>query len=142
MITRTALILSVLVLSTSTSTSGSGYRARSKGKSAVLKLTASKRIADVPAKIRFLAYIKGGRDDDPSLYCPDVEWDFQHAVFRDTRDCPEYREGTRIQRAYEVEHTFEKEGVYRVEARLIRREQVVLRGHVEVTVRKTGLRAR
>ncbi len=119
-----------------------GSSFRSNGKAAVLKLSASPRIGNVPAKIQFHAFIEGGRDDDPSLYCPDVEWDFQDAVFRDTRDCPEYEEGTRIQRAYETAHTFETVGVYQVEVRLIRRERVVLKGNIEVRVQKSGFRGR
>jgi hypothetical protein len=136
MISKAAVLLSVLLFAAPDPSHGSD------GKAPVLKLTASPRIGEVPAKIQFHAFIAGGRDDDSSLYCPDVEWDFKDAVFRDTRDCPEYQEGTRIQRAYETDHTFETVGVYDVEVRLIRRERVVLKGHIEVRVQNSGLQGR
>lgn len=136
MIARVTLLLSLLLLAST----GSSHR--SMGKAAVLRLSASPRFGEVRAKIQFHANIEGGRDDDPSLYCPDVEWDFKDAFFRDTRDCPEYHEGTRIQRAYETSHIFETPGVYDVEVRLVRRERVVLKAKIEVTVRGSGLQGR
>jgi hypothetical protein len=104
-----------------------------------LRLSADSRYSDLPATVRFTAYIGGGRDDDPMLYCPDVLWNFQSVEYRDERDCEPYAPGRRIQRAYVAEHTFEREVAIDVEVRILQRGRTVLRATAEIQVRQSAI---
>lgn len=115
---------------------------RREGATAHIRLTAERRVSALPATVRFHAFIEGGRDDEPLLYCPDVVWNFQAAQFRDERDCEPYAPGARIQRAYVADHTFEREGVYDVEVRLLQRGRSVLSATVEIMVRRNAVTIR
>lgn len=105
-----------------------------------VRLTAeAKHVFAFPATVQFHAFIDGGRNDDPELYCLDVVWDFQGVEYLDERDCDPYVPGSRIQRAFVAEKTFELEGHYEVEVRLLQRGRTVLTGRVEVVVRRNAL---
>ena len=104
-----------------------------------LRLSVDSRYSELPATLRFTAFIDGGRDDDPMLYCPDVLWNFQSVVYRDERDCEPYEPGRRIQRAYVAEHTFEREVAIDVEVRILQRGRTVLRAKAEIQVRRSAV---
>lgn len=105
-----------------------------------LRVTAeAKHVFALPATIQFHAFIDGGRNDDPTLYCPDVVWDFQGVEYLDKRDCDPHEPGSRIQRAFAGERTFELEGQYDVKVRLLQRGRTVLSGQVEILVRRNAV---
>lgn len=105
-----------------------------------LRVTAeAKHVFAFPATVHFHAFVDGGPHDNPELYCPDVVWDFQDVRYFDGRDCVPYEPGSRIQRAFSAEHTFELEGQYSITVRLVQRGRTVLTGQVEILIRRNAL---
>lgn len=93
-------------------------RAQGVGKKVSLSLKASPSVSFAPARIVFLAELRG--DDAESLYCPTVEWEWGDGTtsLAET-DCIPYEEGkSQIKRRYTVDHQYKNPGNFRVFLRL------------------------
>jgi len=105
-------------------------------KKPTLELKASPMMSFTPAKIRFVAEVKGGPNDFEDLYCPTVEWDWNDDTTSESSvDCEPYQPGkSEIPRRFTVEHVFKVAGLYRVKIRLKRKARVILFADVQVQV--------
>ncbi len=108
-----------------------------------LTVKASPVMSFVPAKIRFVGELKGGRNDDEDLYCPTVEWDWSDGTSSESSaDCEPYEAGkSQIPRRFTTEHEYKIPGAYRVQLRLKKKSRVVISASVHVEV-NGGLVAR
>jgi hypothetical protein len=115
---------------------GQGANEAPKLKKPRLNLRATPRIALSPASVLVVAEIEGGADDDESLYCPEIEWDWDDGG-RSTAesDCPPLEAGMKIERRFSSRHEFRRAGVYNVKVQFIRGEKRLLSATVGVTVR-------
>ena len=75
------------------------------GKKASLSLKVTPAVAFAPARMVFLAELRGG-DDEETLYCPTVEWDWGDGTTSLAEaDCSPYEAGkSQIKRRYAVDH--------------------------------------
>jgi hypothetical protein len=106
-----------------------------------LTLKASQMMGFTPAKIRFVAEVKGGPDDYEDLYCPSVEWDWgDDTTSESSVDCEPYQTGkSQITRRFTIEHVFNSPGQFRVRIRLKKKTRVVLTADVVVDI-TSGIR--
>lgn len=105
-------------------------------KKPTLTVKATPVMSFTPAKIRFVAEVKGGPNDYEDLYCPTVEWDWNDdTTSESSADCEPYRAGTSvIPRRFTIEHVYKLAGNYRVQIRLKKKSRVVLSATVQVQV--------
>ena len=115
---------------------GSTDRPGQQGKKASLTLKANPMMSFTPAKIRFVAELKGGSNDTQELYCPTIEWDWNDDTTSEvTVDCEPYLAGkTQITRRFTTEHEYKFPGAYRVQIRLKRKNRVIISGSVLIQV--------
>jgi hypothetical protein len=107
-----------------------------KPKKARLNLRATPRVALAPASVLVVAEIAGGVDDDESLYCPEIEWDWDDGGRSVAEsDCPPFEAGTKLERRFSSRHEFRRPGVYNVRVQLSRGDRPVLSATINVTVR-------
>jgi hypothetical protein len=94
-----------------------------------------------PARVVITAELRGGAVDDPELYCPEVEWDWGDGTKSEaTENCEPYEAGkSTIKRRWTTTHTFETQGMYRVQLRLKRGQRTIASGNNTVQV-KPGVR--
>jgi hypothetical protein len=94
-----------------------------------------------PARVVITAELKGGAVDDPELYCPEVEWDWGDGTRSEsTENCEPYEAGkSTIKRRWTTTHTFDTQGMYRVQLRLKRGSRTIASGNNTVQV-KAGVR--
>jgi hypothetical protein len=113
----------------------SGQEARP-AKKPSLTLKSSQMMGFTPAKIRFVAEVKGGPDDYEDLYCAAVEWDWgDDTTSESSVDCEPYQPGkSQITRRFTVEHIFKIAGQYRVKIRLKKKTRVVLTADVLIEI--------
>jgi hypothetical protein len=90
-----------------------------------------------PARISFLAELRGGSNDYADFYCATVEWDWGDGTRSEfAADCEPYERGSsEIRRRFITEHRFETAGDYRVQFRLKQGNKVVGSGSTTVRVR-------
>lgn len=112
-----------------------------KPKKPSVSVKASPSVSFSPARIVFVADLKGGSDDFEEFYCADVEWEWGDGTESEkSMDCEPYEAGTsKIQRHFTTEHRYETAGEYRVVFRLRRQDKIVGAGTTIVRVRP-GLR--
>jgi hypothetical protein len=110
-------------------------------KKASLALRVSPPIAFSPARIVATAELKGGAADDPDLYCPEIEWDWGDGTKSEqTENCEPFEPGkSTVKRRWTSSHTFDMQGVYRVQLRLKRGPKTIATGSNNVQV-KPGVR--
>jgi hypothetical protein len=108
----------------------------SQAKKPTLALKATPMMSFTPAKIRFVAEVKGGPNDYEDLYCPSVEWDWNDdTTSESTADCEPYQAGkSEIPRRFTIEHVYKVAGTYRVQIRLKKKSRVVMSANVFVQV--------
>jgi hypothetical protein len=112
-------------------------QAQEKPKKPSVSLKATPAISFSPAKISFVADIKGGSDDFEEFYCATILWEWGDGTeSENTTDCDPYEAGkTKIQRRFSTQHFYETAGEYRVVFRLKRQDKVVGSGTTTVRVR-------
>ena len=124
------LVVLVGLLGPTTSVAGA-----SKPKSFALELRVTPRFAFSPARLLFVAELKGGEDSE-ELYCPQLEWEFEDGGKSvEEGDCPAYEAGMRIERHYSISHDFRRAGAYNVTLTLSKAGRVLRRQTLQVTVR-------
>jgi PKD domain len=98
-------------------------------------------IAFSPARVVITAELRGGAVDDPDLYCPEVEWDWGDGTKSEaTENCEPFEAGkSTIKRRWTTTHTFQTQGMYRVQLRLKRGPRTIASGNNTVQV-KAGAR--
>ncbi len=101
-----------------------------------LTVKASPVMSFAPSKIRFVGELKGGRNDNEELYCPEVEWDWNDGTTSESSaDCEPYERGkSQIPRRFTIEHEYKVPGEYRVVLRLKKKSRTIISAsaHVEV----------
>ncbi|MFB3852856.1 MAG: hypothetical protein ACE148_03420 [Vicinamibacterales bacterium] len=102
----------------------------------LLSLRVSPPIAMAPAKITVFAELQGGSDDDPDLYCPTLEWDWDDgSISERKRDCEPFEKGkSKIERRFLERHEYKYEGYYEITLRLKRGDKTVTSGTVKVQI--------
>lgn len=112
-----------------------------KPKKPSVSVKASPSVSFSPARVVFVADLKGGSDDFEEFYCADVEWEWGDGTQSEKSiDCEPYEAGkSKIQRHFTTEHRYETAGEYRVVFRLRRQDKIVGAGTTVVRVRP-GLR--
>jgi len=126
---------------------GGGQRDAKEGKDAkdVKKPSVSIRVAPAiafsPARVVITAELRGGALDDADLYCPEIEWDWGDGTKSEaTENCEPFEEGkSTVKRRWTTTHTFETQGMYRVQLRLKRGPKTIVSGNNTVQV-KPGVR--
>ena len=108
-----------------------------KPKKPSITLRATPAMSFSPARIAFVAELRGGSDDYPDFYCATVEWDWGDGTRSEaSTDCDPYERGTsEIKRRFATEHRFETAGEYRVLFRLKQNNKVVGSGNTTVRIR-------
>lgn len=102
---------------------------------AKLTVKANPSMAFSPARIVVTADMTGGANDDPQLYCPSVEWEWDDGTrSEESADCDPYEAGkTQIKRHFTADHT------YRVEDQMGAGTQPDYRDyHIQLRLRKNG----
>ncbi len=117
---------------------GDALYAREQGiKKPSLSLKATPSISFAPARLTFLAEVKGGPEDFEEFYCPTVEWewgDLTESVAE--ADCEPYEAGkSTIKRRYTVQHQFKNPGGFKVVIRLKKGNKVIASANTQVTIR-------
>lgn len=114
---------------------------RPKQKKPSISLKGNPSVSFSPARIVFVADVKGGSDDYEDFYCATVQWDWGDGTeSENTTDCEPYAPGTsKIQRHFTAEHRYEYGGEYRVVFKLKRQDKVVGSATTLIRVRP-GLR--
>ncbi|MGE5813685.1 MAG: hypothetical protein ACM36C_04290 [Acidobacteriota bacterium] len=112
-----------------------------KPKKPSVSVKANPSVSFSPARVVFVADLKGGADDFEEFYCADVEWEWGDGTeSENSTDCEPYEPGkSKIQRHFSTEHRYETQGEYRVVFRLKRQDKIVGSGTTIVRVRP-GLR--
>jgi hypothetical protein len=106
---------------------GVSLAADDKSKKASLSLKVTPSMAAAPARVRASVEIKGGANDNPELYCPQIEWNWgDDTTSESAADCEPYEAGrSTIQRRYSAEHTYRYSGLYKLTLRLKQKDRVV-----------------
>lgn len=113
-------------------------QAREQGdKKPSLSLKATPSISFAPARLTFLAEVKGGAEDHEEFYCPSVEWewgDLTESV--QEADCEPYEAGkSAIKRRYTLQRQFKNPGNFKVVIRLKKGSKVVASANTSITIR-------
>ncbi len=103
-----------------------------------LTLRASPSVAFSPARIYLVAELKGGADDYEEYYCADVEWDWgDETRSTSSADCDPYEKGkSEIKRRFAVTHTYKVAGAYRIQFRLMRKQDPIVATSTTVRIRQ------
>lgn len=90
-------------------------------------LRAQPAVAVAPARIVLTAELQGGSDDFEEYYCPTIEWEWGDDTSSESNtDCEPYTAGkSQIRRRYTVEHTFRRDGGYKIYFHMKRRDKVL-----------------
>lgn len=127
---------SILVLSAVlAATAGAAENDSKKPKSFALELRVTPRFAFSPARVLFVAELKGG-DDSEELYCPQLEWDFDDGSKSiEEGDCAPYEAGTKVERHYSIPHEYKRAGSYNVSLTMNKAGRVLRKQTLQFTVR-------
>ena len=108
-----------------------------KSKKATLMVRATPTVAFSPARVRAVAEVKGGPDDNQDLYCAAVEWGWGDLTQSESAsDCEPYEAGkSEIVRRFSGEHLYRTSGRYRLQIRLKRNGKVLAAANTSVQVR-------
>lgn len=115
-----AVLLTLLV------SEGARGAADDKSKKVSLSLKVTPSMAVAPARVRASVEIKGGAEDNPELYCPQLEWVWgDDTTSESSADCEPYEAGRSvITRRYGAEHTYRAGGTYKLTLRLKQKGRV------------------
>ncbi len=103
-----------------------------------LSLKATPSISFAPARLTFLAEVKGGPDDFEEFYCPTVEWEWGDLTSSVAEaDCEPYEAGkSSIKRRYTVQRQFKNPGGFKVVVRLKKGSKVIAAAATSITIRQ------
>jgi hypothetical protein len=105
-----------------------------------LSLRANPPVGFSPLRVRVTAELRGGADDAPDYYCPDIEWDWGDDLKSESsEDCDPYKPGATVRRRYTSEHTFQDPGGFTIRVRMKQGDRIVASASTNVQVRQ-GLR--
>ena len=92
-----------------------------------VRLRAQPSVAVAPARVVLTAELQGGADDFEEYYCPLVEWEWgDDTISQSSNDCEPFEAGkSQIRRRFTVEHTYRREGSYKVYFHLKRKDRVL-----------------
>jgi hypothetical protein len=133
------LVAAALALLAVTSPETAGQAPKPKKPS--LSLRATPNVGFTPARISFVAELKGGSNDYEDFYCATVEWDWGDGTeSEESIDCDPYSAGkSEIQRRFAKDHQYQIADEYRVQFRLKKGSKVV--GAASTMIRlRPGLR--
>jgi len=117
---------------------GDAIDAREQGaKKPSLSLKATPSVAFAPARLTFLAEVKGGPEDYEEFYCPTVEWEWGDLTESVSEaDCEPYEAGkSAIKRRYTVQRQFKNPGAFKVVIRLKKGSKVIASANTSITIR-------
>ena len=99
-----------------------------------VNLRAQPSVAVAPARVVLTAELQGGSDDFEEYYCPLIEWEWgDDTISQSSNDCEPFEAGkSQIRRRFTVEHTYRREGNYKVYFHLKRKDRVL--GSASATV--------
>jgi hypothetical protein len=130
-----AVVLAALSVLAPALASAAADESAKKGKKPGLELRASPRYAFSPVNVFFTAELKGG-DDVEELYCPEVEWEWgDGGKSVQEADCDPWTEGSRIERRFTANHTYQFAGLYRIKVTLRHSGKDILSQNMQITVR-------
>ncbi len=103
-----------------------------------LSFRATPPVGFTPLRVRFVVELRGGHDDHPDYYCPEVEWEWGDGTRSESaRDCEPYVEGvSQIARRYTAEHTYRNSGSFRARFRLRQNDDIVESADIRVQARR------
>jgi hypothetical protein len=83
-----------------------------KPKKPSISIKANPNVSFSPARIVFVAELRGGSDDFEEFYCATVEWEWGDGTeSENTVDCEPYEAGkSKIQRHFSTQHRYEPRG--------------------------------
>lgn len=99
-----------------------------------VSVRAQPNVGMAPARVTLTGELQGGADDFEEYYCPTIEWEWGDDTRSESSfDCEPYEPGkSQIKRRYTVQHTFRREGAYKVYFHLKRKDKFL--GSAAVTV--------
>jgi len=114
---------------------GTSAEKSEKAKKPRLDLRAAPRMAFSPVNVLLTAELTGGEDVE-SLYCPEVEWDWDDGG-RSVResDCAPWAPGGSLERRFTAQHAFLGAGTYRVKVTMRKANHTVAVATATVDVR-------
>lgn len=88
-----------------------------------------------PLKVTFVAELTGGANDLEEYYCPKAIWDWGDGGSSEkSTDCEPYEAGkSEYRRRYTEEHTFRRDGFFRVYFALDKRDKEIVTGWVTIS---------
>lgn len=91
-----------------------------------------------PARVTATAELKNVRQDDGTLFCPAVEWEWGDGTqSEESGDCGAFEAGvSQVRTRYAKQYTYYAAGTYRVTVRLKRGKSVLLAASTRITVRE------
>lgn len=111
-----------------------------RGERPKVSLRAQPSIAVAPARVILTAELQGGADDFEEYYCPTVSWDWgDDTISESSNDCEPFVAGkTQIRRRFTVEHTFRREGSYKVYFHMKKKDRVLGSASATIQVQPGG----
>ena len=105
-----------------------------------INVRAQPSVSVAPARVVLTGELQGGADDFEEYYCPSIEWDWgDDTSSESTIDCEPYEAGrTQIKRRYTVQHTFRREGTYKVYFHLKSKDKLLGSASVTVQIQPGG----
>ena len=104
---------------------------------AVMAVRVAPAISFSPARVVITAELRGGEQDDAELYCPEIEWDWGDGTKSEaTENCEPFEQGkSTVKRRWTTTHTYQTQGMYRVQLRLKRGTKTIVAGNNSVQVK-------
>ena len=92
-----------------------------------MMLRAQPSVAVAPARVVLTAELQGGSDDFEEYYCPLIEWEWgDDTISQSQADCEPFVAGkSQIRRRFTVEHTFRREGTYKIYFHIKKKDKVL-----------------
>ena len=101
-----------------------------------VSVRAQPSVGVAPFRVVLTGELQGGADDFEEYYCPTIEWAWgDDTTSESTLDCEPYEAGkSQIKRRFTVEHTFRREGAYKVYFHLKRKTKMLASASVTIQV--------
>lgn len=99
-------------------------------------LRAQPPVGVAPLRSVLTGELQGGADDFEEFYCPTVEWAWgDDTTSESTLDCEPYEAGkSQIKRRFTVQHTFRRDGQYKVYVHLKRKDKILTSASITMQV--------
>jgi len=99
-------------------------------------LRAQPPVGVAPFRVVLTGELQGGADDFEEYYCPSIEWAWgDDTTSESTLDCEPYEAGkSQIKRRFTVEHTFRRQGIYKVYLHLKRKDKTLASASTTIQV--------